>query len=571
MAATTSLLLVVADKGQEVLGGVSLLPRVEKRFSFDVSVPADWQVTSVTAADGRPLPFDRSQDSSPLPTNLRSVPGEGTATGGRIRVTVAGGMAIGEEFKANFRALRVPPGWLSDWPSSAVEFPAFAVLGAERQEGAIAVEVRDDMIVRPDKLTQLTPLNAAEKPKYGLANVATTLAYRYESPSYAASLVVERTQPRLTARTYSFLRVDPDALNCHYELVYTIEEARARRLAFLLPIGTPASLSIVALDDVKLKEFTSETAGPSRRWNVLLAEARRGRVRLAVDFQQSLPSQEPKGFALPVVAADGVAYQSGMLAVEGCAELEVRVKTSARPVDVGELAGADYQAGRRLLGAFGFAGTPPPLEIDVLRHPGYPIYPAIVEDCTLETNLSPEGQSQTQARFKLRTKAVYVEVKLPAGAELWSAELDGAVLKPQRQGDAVLIDLPAGTAQAVQTLQIVYAAPVGAVALRGTVAVPAPKLLLRRAGERGNRSPLGRVDLAAASAQRLRSGGSRRHGGYRRDATAHAGGGEGGRHPLLSERRHERPAVVAVHSNGARGGEPVERRERYETDWPGLP
>ena len=59
MAVTTSLLLIVADKGQEVLGGLSLLPRVEKRFSFDVSIPAGWQVTGVTAAGGRPLRFER--------------------------------------------------------------------------------------------------------------------------------------------------------------------------------------------------------------------------------------------------------------------------------------------------------------------------------------------------------------------------------------------------------------------------------------------------------------------------------------------------------------------------------
>ncbi len=55
------------------------------------------------------------------------------------------------------------------------------------------------MTVRPERLAQLTPLEAAEKPKYGLADVATTLAYRYESPKYTASLVVERTTPRLTA------------------------------------------------------------------------------------------------------------------------------------------------------------------------------------------------------------------------------------------------------------------------------------------------------------------------------------------------------------------------------------
>ncbi len=202
-----------------------------------------------------------------------------------------------------------------------------------------------------------------------------------------------------------------------------------------------------------------------------------------MDFQQPLPSQEPKGFSLPIVAAEGVIYQSGLMAVEGCAELEVRVDTASRRVDVGELADADYQPGRRLLGAFGFAGDPPVLKIDVLRHPGYGIYPAIVEECSLDTNLSPEGQSQTQARFKLRTKAVYLQVKLPAGAELWSAELDGMPLKPQRQGDNILIDVPASTANAAQTLQIVYAAPVSAVALRGTVDVPAPKLRVR--AERG--------------------------------------------------------------------------------------
>jgi hypothetical protein len=91
------------------------------------------------------------------------------------------------------------------------------------------------------------------------------------------------------------------------------------------------------------------------------------------------------------------------------------------------------------------------VKIDVLRHPGYGLYPAIVEQCVLDTNLSPEGQSQTQARFKLRTKAVYLQVKLPTDAKLWSAELDGVPLKPQREGDNVLVDMSAGKSNAAQT------------------------------------------------------------------------------------------------------------------------
>ena len=508
MAVTTNLLLILADKGQELLGGLALMPQVEKRFSFDLSVPAGWQVTSVTAGDGRPLPFDRY---SPLPK------GEGTGATSRVRVTVPGGMNVDEAYQVRFRAVRTPPGWLADWESQTVEFPAFAVLGAARDEGAVAVETRDDLTVRPEWIEQLTPLvvgqvanlpsksdagqvgNLSYNSGTGPVSSVPHLAYRYDGPKHAASFVVQRTRPRLTARTFSFFRVDTDALACHYELNYTVAEARVRRLSLFLPKDTPASISITALDGVKLKEFTSETIGGRRRWNVSLAEAQRDRVRLAVDFQQPLPGTGPffggktratrqtsaenmdlsPSVPLPLVTAEGVAYQSGLVAIEGCAELDVRVDTSARPVDVGELADAEYQPGRRLLGAYGFVGDPAAVTLDVLRHPGYDICAAIVQRCDLDTNLSPDGQSQTQARFKLRTKAVFLQVKLPEGAELWSAELNGSPLKPQREGRSVLVDVPASTADATQDLQIVYAAPVAAVELRGTVAVPAPRLLLR--------------------------------------------------------------------------------------------
>lgn len=508
LAVNMSLLLVVSDRGQVVLGGVSLLPLVEKRFTFDVAVPAGWQITDVTAASGQALKFERYNESA----------------AGRIRVTVPGGMPAGREFKANFHAERTPSGWLAAWTSQSFDFPAFAVLNATRVEGAVAVDGQDDLKVRPAKLAHLVPLNAAEKPKYGLADVATQLAYRYDDPKYTASLIVERSRPRLTARTFSFVRVEPDTLNCHYELIYAIENAKTRQLAFWLPKDTPAtSVSIAALDGLKIKEFSSEEKDGRRRWNVSLVEAARKQVRLAIDFQQPLPKQgaaaglpgsaheetpkntagqassgtqgnfELKDYALPLVSADGVAYQSGMAAVEGCAELEVRTSTAARAVDVGELADAEYQPGSRLLGAYGFVGEQPAVKIDVLRHPVRAIYPAIVQRGELFTNLSPDGISQTQARFLLRTKSLYLQVKLPSGAELWSAELDGVPLKPQRQNDCILIDVPASKANAPQTLQLVYAASVRTLGVRGTIDVLAPKLLLRaeqKAGQEKQEKPV---------------------------------------------------------------------------------
>ena len=306
-------------------------------------------------------------------------------------------------------------------------------------------------------------------------------------------------------------------MSCHYELIYTVEEARTQRLALLLPKSTPASLSIAALDGVKLKEFGSEIVGRQRRWNVLLAEPQRGRVRLAVDFQQPLPSQEPKGFALPLVAGRRRGLSVGPGGRRGLRGIGGAGRHAGPPVDVGELAEADYQPGRRLLGAFGFVGDPPAVKIDVLRHPGYRHLSGDRRAVRAGHEPLARGQSQTQARFKLRTKAVYLQVKLPAGAELWSAELDGVPLKPQREGDSVLVDVPAGKADAAQTLQIVYAAPVerGGAARHGRRAGP-EAVAPRRAGQGGGRSAAGRSGVAAAPAQRIRSGPRRRHGRHRR-------------------------------------------------------
>ena len=54
-----------------------------------------------------------------------------------------------------------------------------------------------------------------------------------------------------------------------------------------------------------------------------------------------------------MVQAAGVAYQSGLVSVEGSAELDVQVHADARRIDVGELTKeAEYQPGRHLRGVF---------------------------------------------------------------------------------------------------------------------------------------------------------------------------------------------------------------------------
>ncbi len=469
----TNVLLLLREQDQQARGEFFLASKVEKLFGFDFSVPPAWDVTAVTTPDGAPLAFERY--------------GEDDAR--RIRVRLPQGVPPGEECRVYFNARSTPAGWLGSWESTEVRFPRFAVAGAAEDVGAIAVEAPEgEMHLRLAAHENLVPLDAAERAQYGLEAAETggrVLAYRYDTQPYSATVSVRRTEPRLTAKTFSFLRVEADAIDVHYELVYQVEEARARELSLLLPKSTPADLSIEALDGAGLKQSTSAPAGEMRRWTALLEEPRIGAIRLAVDFRQPLPEkeardqQELRGFALPVVRADGVAHQSGLVAVEGHSELEVQVATDARRVDVGELAEARRRPGRGLLGVFGYVGAPPEVKVDVFRRPGYRLHPTIVERAELTTRLSAAGASVHVARFALRTKAVYLEIELPARASLWSADLDDKPLKPQREGDHLLVSLPAASGEKPRVLRIVYETPVDAIRMTGRLAIAPPVLRLR--------------------------------------------------------------------------------------------
>ncbi|MCX5659362.1 MAG: hypothetical protein NTW19_06515 [Planctomycetota bacterium] len=488
---TTNLLLILEEKGQRVRGGFAIQPRAESLFSFDFEAPQGWRVDAVTDSAGNALAFERYDAAK-----------EAGPASRRLHVRLPRGLPVGQTLSVLFNASATPSGWLNDWSSADVAFPAFGVIGATRDSGAIAIDARDDLVVRPNALENLSPLDDSEKAKFGLGGVPASLAYRYEARPYAAKLVAERTLPRVTAETYSLFALDHEALRVHSEITYTIERARTQKLTLSVPAGVAGALSIQGLDGVAVKEFFSEPPGnapgessasasasatapatqksvePRRRWTVLLAERRSGNVRLCVDFQQRLPALPLKDYKLPMTRAEDVAYQSGRIAIEGSAELDVSIRAHPRKIDVGELAGAVQPPGDRLLGVFGSLGEKDEVALGVERPPGYALPAVIVQDALLTTALSRDGLIQTNARFELLSKSPFLAVSLPAGSTLWAVLVDNKPAKPQREGQNLLLSLPPAPEGTRRRLHLVYETPVGRAGFWSRLDVPAPRLMV---------------------------------------------------------------------------------------------
>ncbi|NLF19703.1 MAG: hypothetical protein GX595_20925 [Lentisphaerae bacterium] len=465
---TDNLLLTLRERGLALRGGLTVLSAHEPLFDLELEVPAGWDVTGVRAEDGTPWRFEHDDGADSLP--------------GRLLVHSPKAIEPGLPQTVVIDAVQVPPGWLEPWQEQRLALPALRLHGATSHSGAVAVQVADDLHVRPEALQGLTPLNENEKDTVGLGGVATALAFRHESEAYAATLAVTRVAPRLTAETCSFFRVEPDALMCEAEVTYAVTEARVEHVELSLPLSTPRALSIRGLGDTSIKEYVSQDDAAARRWRVDLAQPASGSVRLAVAFQVPFDTAAGAEVVLPLVRAEGVAYQSGFWAVEGHADMDVQAEHTCRRADIGELAGAEYQPGPRLLGAFRFVGDPPEARLRVRRPAGCPLPEAIVQQAGVLTVLSTAGRAQSRAAYRLRAKALYLEIELPEASELWSVTLDGTPVAPQQEGGRVLVDLSAA-GPAERVLQVVYETPVATLCGLGRLALQAPRLLFRRRAE----------------------------------------------------------------------------------------
>ena len=136
----------------------------------------------------------------------------------------------------------------------------------------------------------MTPLDANEKSKYGLANVTTRAGLSLRAAAVRADAC--RHARRAAAHgsgLFSFFRVEPDLLTAHYEIAYDVTEARTSRLTFALAgkhagrVGDPRARRRDDQGIEQRSEGQRSGSGPC-------CSANRGAapIRLAVDFQQPL-------------------------------------------------------------------------------------------------------------------------------------------------------------------------------------------------------------------------------------------------------------------------------------------
>ncbi len=339
--------------------------------------------------------------------------------------------------------------------------PRVTVRGAARHNGTLVVQCERGLraaAAAREGVSEINPRELTSLPEGALA-------FRLLRPDWSVRLRVETQPPAVKAEILQRVDVSEGLLQWTAWVAYGVEHAGVKR--FRLQAPQPGMALTFSGRDMARVEETDRARGI---WEIELGGKVEEAFRLEVRGQASVDHAAPR-LAVGQFRALDVDSQKGWIAIFAGGRLRVR------PADAS--AGFYSEDARSLPPAFGagdlsgavlcFRTTRPEaaLALDVLRHEAAGQLPANVRSVSLTTVAAEDGQAVTSARVDLEPGTLrFLEVRLPAGREVWSATLNDRPLQPRLENGAVMLPL-AEAAGARATVELIYTDRVTPSALAG--------------------------------------------------------------------------------------------------------
>jgi hypothetical protein len=475
--------MIVSESSIKLLGTVELISNNEGISSFELETDSAWRLQSARLEDGSPLHFHVATANAGDDTNKRTT-----------RIVLPRPIAPRSRGKVLVEFSSIPAGWLSNWNERTVAFPAVVVRGTEMDSSILSCFAEGDLELTTGRSENVLALFDSERRALGIPDSSSQkgLAFSTQDITWALEISISKTTPQLMAEVFSFFRVSTQEIKASYELHCENNHASMDEIEFTLPDSTPSEITVRGVGDVLVKESTHEPKDGRRLWKIKLAKNVAGRFQLLVDFAYANPLAVEH--QLPNLLVSHTIFQTGVVALEGNEELDIKPIRHPRIADVGELTEASYSIGNRLLGVYSYAqvdNEADAISILATQRSFQSLPTTIVESLHLTSAISGEGASYHLAHLRLRTVGGFLRISLPKDATLWTVTVDGLAALPQRNGDQLVIEVrqdsvPQNPPNAFQqgssassgshSLQIAYESPVDRTSFRSNIGLAVPEI-----------------------------------------------------------------------------------------------
>lgn len=363
--------------------------------------------------------------------SVTDVQGEGisdwSATNASLRITFAnrliGSRPLDVHLEQAFRTL-----------PDQVEVRALRLDRFQRETARLGVSSAPGLQLKTRELSGLREVPVNALPDSGEA----VLAYESAQSEWRLALATERLSPRVVAEVFNLITIGEGMVGGSAILRLGIVNQGLQELRLRLS------------DHWRNLDFT----GPNIRrkekqgqdWVIGLQDKAWNGYTLVITYDFPFDAAGAV-ILLGGAHAVGVERETGSLAIASAGGLQLEpqaVSPALRRIDESEIGAADRaMITRPVLLAWRYEGPSFDLQIQARRYEPLQVLEAVADRTQLTTVVNPEGQTLTQASFRVKNnEKQFQRFRLPAGAEFWSCFVNGQPVKAEKDGDWILAPLP---------------------------------------------------------------------------------------------------------------------------------
>lgn len=316
---------------------------------------------------------------------------------------------------------------------AAFAMPQVKLRDARVERGYIVLRSEKGVRLRESKALNLTDVHPASVP---FRTADAQRAYRFKDMTWALQVLVEQSDAAVHAEMFHLVSVGEGALYGSVTLTCRIEGAPVRRFVVRVP-ATHQNVDFTGRD-IRGWERDGDLV------TVTLQEKVLGDYTLLMTYDQPF-AYEGAELTVGGVEAVNAASEVGYVAIAGPASLafepESKREAAVIPIAVEELP-REYAllVNDPVLKAYKLVGIPHLITMTVRRIGTQALLDHVADHITLATRVSRDGEAVTEATYFVKNTAQqFLGMTLPKQAALWSAKVDGEVVRVLNDGKGMLL------------------------------------------------------------------------------------------------------------------------------------
>ncbi len=422
-------------------------------FELLVTVPADWQLTSVETSEI---------------SNLKSqiaIPWTATSEPNQILVRPAQPITPGQLMTLVLRMTRT----IAD-PDTEQKLTLPVVTAADTTTvgGSYIVRFADDLTVAPLSLTGLTPI-AGSGTEQVFQNLGTTVS---------GELSIVRKPSRLAGRSVLKTWADSRQQSLDAEIITDVLSGTIRTLTIRLSesLGPDVRFTVRSVGPVPgiqqtrairpvtiIEQSAGTPADGLRPFTLKLDHRFAGSLSLHAFVQQ--PRSDAAPIEAPIVQVQDAVRQHGVLVFEASPEQQLSVgpEVSSIPglfvADAGLVDAPEVSTGRRVALIYRFVQPGYAFQVNETRFVTNTVPSAVCEQLANVCTLNDSGSIQRSCEAKIRSSGVQtLRFTLPDADRsfLWSTMLNGEPVEVRRDGGDYLVAVPTNSESQEHVLKVLF-------------------------------------------------------------------------------------------------------------------